>query len=75
MDKKIVDVLVKADVIDPANKEVVSFGIRQVEYFFINVITILFWEKFLMRQYQVSFFSWHSFLCVHMQEVIMLKQY
>ena len=42
MDKKIVDVLVKADVIDPANKEVVSFGIRQVEYFFINVITILF---------------------------------
>ena len=44
MDKKIVDVLVKADVIDPANKEVVSFGIRQVEYFFINVITILFNE-------------------------------
>lgn len=45
MDKKIVDVLVKADVIDPANKEVVSFGIRQVEYFFINVITILFLGK------------------------------
>lgn len=45
MDKKIVDVLVKADVIDPANKEVVSFGIRQVEYFFINVITILFCKR------------------------------
>ena len=73
MDKKIVDVLVKADVIDPANKEVVSFGIRQVEYFFINVITILFLGKIFNEK--VSFFFWHSFLCVHMQEVIMLKQY
>lgn len=75
MDKKIVDVLVKADVIDPANKEVVSFGIRQVEYFFINVITILFLGKIFNETVSSIIFSWHSFLCVHMQEVIMLKQY